>query len=47
MKTNLDGCYACGDIAGLPYQYIKAAGQGNTAALSAAAYLDEKKRNQK
>lgn len=47
MKTNLPGCYACGDIAGLPYQYIKAAGQGNTAALSAAAYLDEKKRNQK
>ena len=45
MKTNIPGCFACGDIAGTPYQYIKAAGQGNVAALSAAAYLDEKKRN--
>ena len=45
MKTSLPGCFACGDIAGTPYQYIKAAGQGNVAALSAAAYLDERKRN--
>ena len=44
MKTNIPGLFACGDIAGTPYQYIKAAGQGNVAALSAAAYLDEKKR---
>ncbi len=43
MRTNLPGCYACGDIAGKPYQYIKAAGQGNTAALSAVSDLDEKK----
>lgn len=35
MRTNLPGCFACGDLAGKPYQYIKAAGQGNIAALSA------------
>lgn len=40
MKTNLGGCFACGDIVGTPYQYIKAAGEGNIAALSAAAFLD-------
>lgn len=45
MKTNLAGCFACGDIAGIPYQYIKSAGQGNVAALSAVAYLDQKKTN--
>ena len=45
MKTNLAGCFACGDIAGIPYQYIKSAGQGNVAALSAVAYLDQKKHN--
>ena len=35
MATNLPGCFACGDVVGLPYQYIKAAGEGNVAALSA------------
>ena len=44
MRTSMDGVYACGDIAGTPYQYIKAAGQGNTAALSAVSYLAEKAR---
>ncbi|MDO5401842.1 MAG: NAD(P)/FAD-dependent oxidoreductase [Eubacteriales bacterium] len=44
MKTNLAGCFAAGDIVGKPYQYIKAAGEGNIAALSAVSYLDEKKR---
>ena len=39
MRTNIPGCFACGDIAGKPYQYIKAAGQGNVAALSAVEYL--------
>ena len=29
-----------GDITGTPYQYIKAAGQGNVAALSAVNYLN-------
>ncbi|MCR4926694.1 MAG: NAD(P)/FAD-dependent oxidoreductase [Lachnospiraceae bacterium] len=42
METNLPGLFACGDIAGTPYQYIKAAGQGNTAALSAVRYLGKK-----
>ena len=32
---------------GKPYQYIKAAGEGNIAALSAVSYLDELKRNSK
>ncbi len=41
MRTNLPGCFACGDIAGKPYQYVKAAGQGNVAALSAVSYLAE------
>ena len=40
METNLPGVFACGDLTGTPYQYIKAAGEGNVAAISAAAYLD-------
>ena len=44
MQTNLDGVFACGDITGTPYQYIKAAGEGNVAALSAVKYLDEKRK---
>jgi thioredoxin reductase (NADPH) len=44
MNTNIPGLFAAGDIAGRPYQYIKAAGQGNTAALSAVEYLDAKRR---
>ena len=47
MITNLKGCFAAGDIVGTPYQYIKAAGEGNIAALSAVSYLDELKRNSK
>ena len=39
MQTNIPGLFACGDIAGKPYQYVKAAGQGNVAALSAVSYL--------
>ena len=42
LRTNLDGLFACGDITGAPYQYIKAAGEGNVAALSAVKYLSEK-----
>lgn len=41
MRTTLPGCFACGDVVGKPYQYIKAAGQGNVAALSAAAYVGQ------
>ena len=43
METNLPGCFACGDLVGTPYQYIKAAGEGNIAALSAVSYLDQMK----
>lgn len=39
MKTNIKGCFAAGDVVGKPYQYIKAAGEGNIAALSAVEYL--------
>lgn len=45
LCTNVPGCFACGDIAGKPYQYIKSAGEGNVAALSAVNYLDELRRN--
>lgn len=41
MSTSIPGCFAAGDIAGLPYQYIKAAGQGNIAALSAVNYITQ------
>ncbi|MGL4990581.1 MAG: NAD(P)/FAD-dependent oxidoreductase [Sarcina sp.] len=39
MRTNIKGCFAAGDCVGKPYQYIKSAGEGNIAALSAASYL--------
>ena len=41
METNLEGCFAAGDCVGIPYQYIKAAGEGNIASLSAVKYLDK------
>lgn len=43
MKTNIDGLFACGDCTGKPYSYIKSAGQGLTAALSAVEYISNKK----
>ena len=39
METNLPGLFACGDVTGTPYQYVKAAGEGNVAAISAALFL--------
>ena len=44
LATNIPGCFAAGDITGAPYQYIKAAGEGNVAALSAVSYIDALKR---
>ena len=41
MATNLKGCFAAGDCVGKPYQYIKAAGEGNIASLSAVNYLNK------
>lgn len=46
MATNLPGLFACGDVTGTPYQYVKSAGEGNVAALSAVGYIDRKKREQ-
>lgn len=42
MLTNIEGCYAAGDCIGKPYQYIKAAGEGQIAALNAVSYIDGK-----
>ena len=46
LSTNIPGCFAAGDITGQPYQYIKSAGEGNVAAISAAKYLDALKKQQ-
>ncbi|MBU5485087.1 NAD(P)/FAD-dependent oxidoreductase [Clostridium sp. MSJ-11] len=43
MITNIEGCFAAGDCTGKPYQYLKAAGEGQVAALNAVAYIDSKK----
>ncbi len=45
MATNLPGLFAAGDITGTPYQYVKAAGEGNVAALSAVSYIDSLKKS--
>ena len=39
MATNLKGLFAAGDCTGRPYQYTKAAGEGNVAAHSVSEYL--------
>ena len=41
MRTNVKGVFAAGDCTGRPYQYMKAAGEGNIAAHSAVKYLSE------
>lgn len=45
METNLPGCFAAGDCTGRPYQYVKAAGEGNIAAHSLIKYLDKQAEN--
>lgn len=42
MHTSVEGVFAAGDVTGEPYQLARAVGQGNVAALAAAAYLKEK-----
>ena len=37
--TSVPGVFAAGDILGAPLQAPKAVGEGNIAAISAAAYL--------
>ncbi len=39
MQTNVPGVFACGDCTGRPYQYMKAAGEGNIAAHSVVEFL--------
>ncbi|KEI08768.1 thioredoxin reductase [Clostridium sp. K25] len=39
MRTNIERCYAAGDCVGKPYQYIKSAGEGLMAALTAVEEL--------
>ena len=45
MCTNIPGCFAAGDCTGKPHQYMRAAGQGQTAALNADRYIDELKQS--
>lgn len=40
LETNIPGLFAAGDCTGQPYQLLKAAGEGATAALLAIKYLD-------
>lgn len=40
MATNVKGVFAAGDCTGRPYQYAKAAGEGNVCAHSVNAYLN-------
>jgi thioredoxin reductase (NADPH) len=43
LETSIPGLFAAGDCTGQPYQLIKAAGEGGTAALQAVKYLDNLK----
>ncbi len=45
MATNIPGVFAAGDCTGEPYQLPKAIGQGATAALSAAQWMDNQNKN--
>ena len=40
--ANLPGFFAAGDCTGRPYQYVKAAGEGNVAAHNVVDYLSQK-----
>lgn len=41
-RTNIGGVFAAGDCTGRPYQYAKAAGEGNVCAHSVNAYFNKK-----
>ncbi len=42
MATNIAGCFAAGDCTGRPFQYAKAAGEGNVAAHAVTEFLAKK-----
>jgi len=42
MRTNIPGVFAAGDCTGQPLQIAKAVGEGNIAAISAAAWLADR-----
>ncbi len=42
LETNIGGMFAAGDCTGRPYQYMKAAGEGNVAVHSAVEYLSRR-----
>lgn len=42
-STNLEGLFAAGDIAGKPYQFVKAAGDGCKAAYAAFSYARKRR----
>lgn len=44
QKTNMDGIYAAGDIAGQPYQMAKAVGEGCVAGWEAANYARSRRK---
>ena len=44
QKTNIDGIYAAGDIAGQPYQMAKAVGEGCVAGWEAANYARSRRK---
>ena len=46
MRTNLPGLFAAGDCTGKPHQFMRAAGQGQVAALEAVSYIDSKAERQ-
>lgn len=46
LSTNLPGLFAAGDVTGKPYQFVKAAGEGNVAAYSAVEYLKTRKKEE-
>ena len=46
MRTSVEGVFAAGDITGAPYQAARAVGQGNTAALAIAQYLNDKEKGE-
>ncbi len=46
MATNIAGVFAAGDVTGRPLQLAKAVGEGLVAGLSAAAYVERKRKRE-